>query len=400
MVTGIVLAMHYVPNIDLAFTSLEHLMRDVPEGWMLRGIHANGASFFFLVIYAHICRGLVYGSYMYPRAALWYSGVIIFIVMIITAFLGYILPWGQMSFWGATVITNLASTVPWWGDELVRWLWGGFSVANATLNKFYSLHFVLPFVLLSLVGIHLYLLHKEGSSNPLGVDNTTDKIFFTPYYALKDYLSVLLLLVCFTIMLSFAPDYLGHSDNYLPANSDVTPEHIVPEWYFLPFYAVLRAIPNKTAGVLALFCSLYFFFSLPSIHKSQIRNWLLKRKAQWAIILFMVNWVLLGYLGMKPIEEPYLALSKLSTIIYFSFFLVLWLGKTVKARWIVYEVDEGKPGEDPTVTEVTLWYHIWDHRWVYFVIFMVYLFGLYLLPAFVQWRYGDDVLIDAVPRHK
>lgn len=323
IISGILLGMNYVPNIEMAFTSVEHIVRDVPEGWLLRSIHANGASFFFIVIYFHICRGIIYGSYMYPRQKLWYSGVVIFILMMGSAFLGYILPWGQMSLWGATVITNFASTIPIWGDEIVRWLWGGFSVGNATLNKFYSLHYLLPFILTSMVGLHIYLLHKDGSSNPLGVENNTDKVYFTPYYTIKDLYSVILMVSCFVEVLCYSPDYFGHPDNYVPANSVVTPEHIVPEWYFLGFYAILRAIPDKTFGVLAFFASLVLLFVLPRLHYSNTSLWLYKPISKWLVIIFIGNWVLLSVLGMKPIENPYIWVSQGATIIYFVFFIVL-----------------------------------------------------------------------------
>jgi ubiquinol-cytochrome c reductase cytochrome b/c1 subunit len=325
VLTGILLVMHYVPSISYAFSSLEHLNRDVGLGWLLRVMHANGASFFFIVIYAHIIRGLFYGSYMYPRKGLWYTGIIIFLIMIITAFLGYILPWGQMSLWGATVITNLASAIPVIGDEIVMWLWGGFSVANPTLNKFFSLHYLLPFILIGMVIVHLVLLHLKGSSNPLGVNSNIDKTFFSPYYIVKDVWFLIIFLIVFVGVFTFMPDYLGHPDNYLAANSDVTPEHIVPEWYFLPFYAILRAIPDKTLGVIALLASLIVLFLLPLIHKSEVRYSGFKPITKLIVILFVLNCLLLGYLGMMPIEEPYLMMSKISTILYFIFFPALYL---------------------------------------------------------------------------
>jgi quinol-cytochrome oxidoreductase complex cytochrome b subunit len=245
ILTGIFLAMHYVPNIDLAFVSVEHIMRDVNFGWLLRYIHANGASMFFISVYLHICRGLYYSSYTYPRQLLWCIGVIIFLLMIITAFLGYVLPWGQMSFWGATVITNLASAVPYVGNSIVFWLWGGFSVDNATLNRFFSFHYLLPFIIAALTVVHMIFLHDGKSNNPLGIDAITfDNVPFTPYFVVKDLFAVILFFVFFGFFIFYLPNYLGHTDNYIPANPLVTPAHIVPEWYLLPFYAILRSVPD------------------------------------------------------------------------------------------------------------------------------------------------------------
>jgi ubiquinol-cytochrome c reductase cytochrome b subunit len=323
IVTGIILVMHYTPHVDLAFLSCEHIMRDVNYGWLLRYLHANGASLFFIVVYAHIFRGLIFGSYLFSRELLWCSGVIILLLMIITAFLGYILPWGQMSLWGATVITNLASTIPLVGDSIVLWLWGGFSVANPTLNKFFSLHFLFPFIILALVGLHLLLLHAYGSSNPLGIDYQNDKILFTPYYTLKDFYSLFFFFIFFAFLVFFIPNTLGHPDNYIPANSDVTPEHIVPEWYFLPFYAILRAIPDKALGVVALLLSIVILVFLPFIHTTYIRSSLFKPLYKVLCFSFLAVVILLGFLGAKPIEAPYLSLAQYATIAYFSFFFIL-----------------------------------------------------------------------------
>ncbi len=255
VVTGILLAMHYVPNIHLAFDSLEHIMRDVNYGWLLRYSHAVGASMFFISVYIHMARGLYYGSYMSPRIYVWYTGVVIFVVMMAIAFMGYVLPWGQMSFWGATVITNLFTAIPYVGESIAYWLWGGFSVDNATLNRFFSLHYLLPFVLLGLVVLHLALLHFEGSGNPLGVYSVSNLTFY-PYFYVKDFVGLIGLVLLFFIFSFFSPNYLGHPDNYIEASSVVTPEHIVPEWYFLPFYAILRSIPSKLFGVLAMASSI------------------------------------------------------------------------------------------------------------------------------------------------
>ena len=323
ILTGILLVMHYTPNIDLAFISCEHIMRDVNFGWLLRYAHANGASIFFIVVYAHIARGLLYGSYLYLRRGLWTSGVIIFLLMIITAFLGYILPWGQMSLWGATVITNLASTIPIVGENIVQWLWGGFSVDNPTLNKFFSLHYLFPFVILGLVGLHLVLLHVSGSSNPLGIDYQNDKITLSPYYTLKDFYSVFGFMAILAWLVFFIPNTLGHPDNYIPSNPSVTPEHIVPEWYFLPFYAILRAIPDKSAGVIALLASIIILLFLPYLHTTFVRSSLFKPLYKILIFIFLANAVLLGYLGAKPIESPFLEIAKIATTIYFLFFIAI-----------------------------------------------------------------------------
>jgi len=252
ILTGIFLAMHYTAHIDLAFSSVEHIMRDVNNGWLIRYAHANGASMFFIVVYCHIFRGLYYGSYIHPRELLWCSGVLMFILMMATAFMGYVLPWGQMSFWGATVITSLFTAIPFIGSVIVDWLWGGFTVSNATLNRFFSLHFFLPFALAGLSLLHLALLHKDGSNNPLGVDSHVDKISFYPYFFVKDLFAFFSFLFFFFIFLFYFPNILGHPDNYIPADPMQTPPHIVPEWYFLPYYAILRSIPDKLGGVLAI----------------------------------------------------------------------------------------------------------------------------------------------------
>jgi ubiquinol-cytochrome c reductase cytochrome b subunit len=272
IVTGIFLAMHYTPHIDLAFSSVEHIMRDVNSGWLIRYMHANGASMFFIVVYCHIFRGLYYGSYMAPREHLWCSGVVIFLLMMATAFMGYVLPWGQMSFWGATVITNLFSAIPVAGPSIVEWLWGGFSVDNATLNRFFSLHFLMPFVIAGMVIAHIALLHRDGSNNPLGIDSSMDKIAFYPYYYVKDLFSVVVFVVFFSLFLFYYPNLLGHPDNYIPADPMSTPAHIVPEWYFLPFYAILRSIPDKLGGVAAMGGAIVILLFLPFINTSEVRS--------------------------------------------------------------------------------------------------------------------------------
>jgi len=280
--------------------------------------------FFFIVVYTHLFRGLFYGSYFYPRRGLWCTGVIILLLMIITAFLGYILPWGQMSYWGATVITNLASVIPFFGTKVVYWLWSGFSVDNPTLTKFFSLHYLFPFIISALVGLHLFLLHASGSSNPLGINFKTDQIPFHPYYTVKDFFSVLIFLIFFFVFVFFLPNHLGHPSNYIPANPDLTPEHIVPEWYFLPFYAILRTIPNKLFGVLALLASILVLLLLPFISSPKIRNSSYKPFILVMNYLFLTDCFVLGMIGQAPVEEPYLLIGKIATVFYFFYFFILY----------------------------------------------------------------------------
>lgn len=323
IITGIFLAMHYTPHIDYAFNSVEHIMRDVNSGWLIRYLHANGASMFFVVVYCHMFRGLYFGSYMATRGALWASGVIIFLLMMATAFMGYVLPWGQMSFWGATVITNLFSAIPVVGGSIVEWLWGGFSVDNATLNRFFSLHYLLPFVIAGLTLIHLSLLHKEGSNNPLGINHKFDTVSFFPYFYVKDLFSFFIFIFVFSIFLFFFPNALGHSDNYIPANPMVTPAHIVPEWYFLPFYAILRSIPDKLGGVVAMIGAILILLALPVIHSSNVRSSKFRPLFRLSYWFFLSNFLLLGWLGQKPVESPYIELGLFSTSFYFIYFLIL-----------------------------------------------------------------------------
>jgi ubiquinol-cytochrome c reductase cytochrome b subunit len=322
ILTGIFLAMHYTGHVDLAFASVEHIMRDVNNGWLIRYAHANGASFFFLVVYIHIGRGLYYGSYMTPREHLWCSGVLIFVLMMATAFIGYVLPWGQMSFWGATVITNLFSAIPLVGDSIVSWLWGGFSVDNATLNRFFSLHYLLPFLIAGVVILHLILLHQSGSTNPLGIESNLDKISFYPYFYVKDLFGFIMLMVAFTWFCYFYPNSMGHPDNYIPANPMVTPPHIVPEWYFLPFYAVLRSIPDKLGGVLAMGGALLMLVLLPWLNTSKVRSTAFRpiyRKLYW---LSLANFFILGWIGQNVVETPYIEVGQFTTAFYFAFFLI------------------------------------------------------------------------------
>jgi quinol-cytochrome oxidoreductase complex cytochrome b subunit len=331
LVTGIVLAMHYTPHVDYAFQSVERIMRDVNYGWLIRYVHANGASFFFIVVYIHIFRGMYYGSYKAPRELLWILGVVILLLMMATAFMGYVLPWGQMSFWGATVITNLFSALPLVGEWIVTLLWGGFSVDNPTLNRFYSLHYLLPFAIVGVVVLHIMALHRFGSSNPLGIDvrGKQDSIPFHPYYTIKDMFGLGVFLVLFAAVVFFMPNAMGHADNYIPANPLVTPAHIVPEWYFLPFYAILRAIPDKLMGVLAMFASIGVLFILPWLDRSPVRSASFRPLFKIFFWVLLADCVMLTYLGGKPPEGIYVILSRLGTLYYFFHFLILLPGLSI-----------------------------------------------------------------------
>jgi len=323
IVTGIFLAMHYTPHVDYAFNSVEHIMRDVNNGWLIRYLHANGASMFFIVVYSHIFRGLYYGSYMYPRGTLWASGVVIFLLMMATAFMGYVLPWGQMSFWGATVITNLFSAIPVVGPSIVEWLWGGFSVDNATLNRFFSLHYLMPFLIAGVTLVHLSLLHKEGSNNPLGINTNLETIPFYPYFYVKDLLFFFIFLAVFSFFLFFYPNTLGHPDNYIPANPLVTPPHIVPEWYFLPFYAILRSIPDRLGGVAAMGGAIVILLALPIINTSKIRSSKFRPIFRFLYWFWVADFLILGWIGQKPVESPYVEVGVCATIFYFVFLLII-----------------------------------------------------------------------------
>lgn len=323
LLSGIALAMHFTPHVDLAFLSVEHIMRDVNGGWLIRYIHANGASMFFISVYIHIARGLYYGSYMQPRGLVWSLGVIVLILMMATAFMGYVLVWGQMSFWAATVITNFFTAFPIVGDKIVTLLWGGFSVDNATLNRFFSLHYLLPFLIAGVVVIHMAAVHNDGSNNPLGVSSHADKIAFFPYFFIKDTLGLVGGLLFFSFFVYYSPNSLGHPDNYIPANPMSTPEHIVPEWYFLFAYAILRSIPNKLMGVLALFASLLVLLVLPVINTSAVRSSLYRPIYQKFFWFLVADFFLLSFLGQAPAESPYIELGQLATVYYFSFFLLL-----------------------------------------------------------------------------
>ena len=323
LLSGIALAMHFTPHVDLAFLSVEHIMRDVNGGWLIRYIHANGASMFFITVYIHIARGLYYGSYMQPRGLVWTLGVIILILMMATAFMGYVLVWGQMSFWAATVITNFFTAFPIVGDKIVTLLWGGFSVDNATLNRFFSLHYLLPFLIAGVVVVHMAAVHNDGSNNPLGISSHADKISFFPYFFIKDTLGLVGGLIFFSFFVYYSPNSLGHSDNYIPANPMSTPEHIVPEFYFLFAYAILRSIPNKLMGVLALFASLLVLLILPLINTSVVRSSLYRPLFQRFFWFLVADFFLLSYLGQAPAESPYIEVGQVATIYYFGFFIVL-----------------------------------------------------------------------------
>ncbi len=325
ILSGLFLAMHYVPNTKLAFDSVEHIMRDVNYGWLIRYIHAVGASMFFVALYAHITRGLYYGSYRSPREVLWWVGIIIFLLTMATAFMGYVLPWGQMSFWGATVITNLFSAIPVVGESIVTWLWGGYSVDNPTLNRFFVLHFLMPFVIVGIVLLHLVALHQTGSNNPSGVPmkSKKDAIPFHPYFTVKDLVGFVAFFLVFGYFLFFYPNSLGHPDNYIPANPMVTPAHIVPEWYFLPFYAILRAVPDKLGGVLMMFGAIVLLFFLPYLDKSPVRSGAYRPLFKKFFYLFIVNFCLLGWLGKSPAEGWYILASRLSTLYYYAYFLLI-----------------------------------------------------------------------------
>ena len=323
IISGIFLAMHYTPHIDYAFDSVEHIMRDVNNGWLIRYTHANGASMFFIVVYCHIFRGLYFGSYIKPRGALWASGVIIFLLMMATAFMGYVLPWGQMSFWGATVITNLFSAIPVVGDSIVTWLWGGFSVGNATLNRFFSLHYLMPFVIVGAVIVHLSLLHKDGSNNPLGINNTVDTVSFYPYFYVKDLFSFFIFAFVFGLLVFFYPNALGHPDNYIPANPMSTPAHIVPEWYFLPFYAILRSIPDKLGGVVAMISAILVLLLLPLTNTAEVRSGKFRPIFAFSFWFLVSDFLLLGWIGQKPVESPYIEIGMGATIFYFVYLLFI-----------------------------------------------------------------------------
>ena len=335
IVTGIVLAMHYVPHIDYAFDSVERIDRDVNFGWLLRNIHANGASMFFLAVYLHIFRGLYYGSYKAPRELLWILGVVIYLLMMAAAFLGYVLPWGQMSYWGAMVITNLFGALPLIGGPVTEWLWGGFSVGNATLNRFFSLHYLIPFLIAGVVGLHIWALHVPGNNNPTGltVKTKNDTLPFHPYYTVKDGFAIVVFMIIFAFFVFYWPDALGHADNYIEANALVTPAHIVPEWYLLPFYAILRAVPDKLGGVILMFGAIGVLFILPWLDTSKVRSMRYRPLARWFFLFFVVACLGLGWAGAElpdnkvpvlgAIGVDFLLMGRILTLYYFAYFLVI-----------------------------------------------------------------------------
>jgi ubiquinol-cytochrome c reductase cytochrome b/c1 subunit len=338
ILSGLFLTMHYTPHADHAFASIEHIMRDVNGGWLMRYIHMNGASMFFIVVFIHMFRGLYYGSYKEPRELLWILGVLILGLMMATAFMGYVLPWGQMSFWGAMVITNLFSAVPLFGDAIVTWLWGGFTVDNPTLTRFFALHYLLPFVIFAVTFLHILALHQFGSNNPVGIDITKkDKIPFHPYYTVKDMFGYCIFFIFYASFVFFMPEALGHAENYIPADPLVTPPHIVPEWYFLPFYAILRAItfdifwiiPAKLGGVIAMFAAIAVLFFLPWLDTSKVRSARFRPLYKVFFWIFVANTFVLGYVGAMPAEGIWPTVGLISTIYYFAFFLVIMplLGK-------------------------------------------------------------------------
>ena len=326
IVTGIVLVMHYTPEASVAFGSVEHIMRDVNYGWMLRYLHANGASMFFLAVYIHMFRGLYYGSYKAPREVLWILGVIIFLMMMATGFMGYVLPWGQMSFWGATVITNLFSAIPLVGESITTWLWGGYSVDNPTLNRFFSLHYLLPFMIAGVVILHIWALHHVGQNNPSGVDvkdYNKDTLPFTPYATVKDGFAIVCFLMFYSWFVFYVPNFLGHADNYIMANPLQTPAHIVPEWYFLPFYAILRAIPSKLGGVIAMFSAIAILAFLPWLDTSKVRSAAFRPIYRAFFWVFVIVGLGLGYLGSQPPSDGTVLVARLFTAYYFLHFLVI-----------------------------------------------------------------------------
>ena len=326
IVTGIVLGMHYVAHADMAFDSIEHIMRDVNYGWLLRYMHANGSSMFFLAVYIHIFRSLFYGSYKSPREVIWITGMIIYILMMATAFMGYVLPWGQMSFWAATVITNLFSAIPLVGESITMWLWGGYAVGSPTLTRFFSLHYLLPFIILGLVILHIWALHVPGNNNPIGIDikqPSKDTVPFHPYITIKDIFALLLFLIIFSGFIFFSPNILGHPDNYILANPMVTPSHIVPEWYLLPFYAILRSVPDKLGGVLLLFASLFILLALPWLDRSKVRSAIFRPIYKNFFWLLILDVLVLGYMGAMPAEGVYLLITRIATGYYFLHFLII-----------------------------------------------------------------------------
>lgn len=323
IISGFLLTFWYIPSVDSAFISVEFIMREINYGWLFRNIHANGASLFFFVVYVHMFRSIYYGSYLWPRHKVWYSGSIIFVLMIATAFFGYVLPFGQMSYWAATVISTLVSVVPFVGDNLLLYLWGGISIEQPTLSRIYTMHFLLPFVILALVLSHLFFLHENGSNNPLGLIHEVDRVAIHPYYTIKDIFGVVFSLLIFLFFVFYIPNYTMHSDNYIIANPDVTPSHIVPEWYFLPFYGILRTVPNKLGGVLLVVIALLLIVFLPNTGGLVVKSGAFRPGFQPTFFLFLLTCILLGYFGGKPMEQPYIFFGQLCVCYYLLYFMVL-----------------------------------------------------------------------------
>ena len=351
IITGIILAMHYTPHVDFAFNSVEHIMRNVNYGWLIRYIHANGASMFFLAVYIHIFRGLYYGSYKAPREVLWILGVIIYLLMMAAAFLGYVLPWGQMSLWGATVITNLFGAIPLIGENVAIWLWGGYSIDNPTLNRFFSLHYLIPFLIFGVVILHIWALHVPGNNNPVGISvkGKQDTVPFHTYYTVKDGFALTVFIILFAYFIFFAPNVLGHADNYIQANPLVTPAHIVPEWYLLPFYAILRAVPDKLGGVALMFGAILILFLLPWLDTSKVRSARYRPLFRQFYALLVLDCLLLGYLGAQPAEGIYIVLARIGTVYYFAHFLVVLpiLGIVEKPKAVPESISEPVLGAQP-----------------------------------------------------
>jgi len=357
IVTGLTLAMHYIAHADLAFESVEHIMRDVNYGWLIRYIHSNGASMFFLAVYIHIFRSLFYGSYKSPREIIWIIGIIIYLLMMAAAFMGYVLPWGQMSFWGATVITNLFSAIPLVGVGIVEWLWGGYSVDNPTLTRFFTLHYLIPFLILGLVVLHIWALHVPGNNNPVGIDvkkPSKDTVPFHPYIVIKDAFALLMFMIIFAFFVFYSPNILGHADNYIEANPMVTPAHIVPEWYLLPFYAILRSVPDKLMGVIAMLSAILILAALPWLDTSKIRSAVFRPLYKQFYWILVADVLILGYVGAMPAEGLYLLIARVATAYYFIHFLIILpvLGFKEKTTPLPLSITEPVLGGAPMASAV------------------------------------------------